>query len=1154
MPKSIASRALVLALALGFAPLAASAQPAFQVKDLGTTIDTQAAFGGLAQLGGIAFFSVNDQVHGYELWRSDGTPGGTFLLADLCPGLCSSFANGTAFGGLFYFSASNGEDGLLYRTDGTTAGTLPVFPLFSPLGQKHLRPFSTLGSRLLLLSDNPVLGTVELWTSDGTAGGTSLVKSLGPIPAFDGPLPMAHVGAGLLFSFDDGIHGREPWRTDGTPAGTGLVADLNPGSEGSISAPLGGAAAELPVVAGAMLFNACDLLHGCEPWKSDGTAAGTALVKELSPSVSSSGPRSFALWNGVAVFFATDNSSNPSQPGLFKSDGTDAGTVRIAPPQGSSFLEVGELAVAGPTIFFTACSTPSGCQLWKSDGTPAGTSAVKTLGPHVNSSGLGNGAGLTAVGNRVVFYDDDGTHGFEPWGSDGTPAGTALLADANPGAGSAFPYPYQVPVTFAGPGFWLIPAYAPAGWEVLGSDGTPAGTASLAQVQTQTPSLPEFFSYRDGFFDVFGKALFFAGDGSAFVGSLFASDGTDAGTTALAGNQTLGHQVARLGGNAYYDGPSNQVWRSDGTAAGTAVFWNGGGSRWISGFAVAGTELYFTSTVFNDIQLWKSDGTPGGTSQVRDIPSPGPISAPPRVYAAGNLVFLPTGSPAGDLWVSDGTDAGTGPVTLPGQTASFFSPTLFTPAGNRLFFAGHGTELWVSDGTGAGTALLHTFSSLAGAAVAAGSRLFFLADDGVHGSELWTSDGTAAGTHLVADIFPGAIGAFPRSIGVLPYPMAVLFGRVYFAADDGVHGQELWASDGTAAGTQLVADLLPGAGSSLPSHLVAIGHLLFFAATDGDHSVEPWRSDGTAAGTKMIQDVAPGALPSSPDGFAAAGPYLYFAANDGTHGYEPWALPRASLGGFLTATLTVAGQTQEGGTVTYTLTVTNIGAGPVLDNLGDEVADVLPASFTLLSATAGSGAVTLDLPGNRVAWNGALDPGASVTITIQARVGAGTFGTPLANQATLAFDADGNGSNESSGVSDDPGRPGAADATTFSPATAALGFYILPPCRAVDTRGGTPLAGGAARTVALAGTCGIPAGARAIAGNFTVVNPTAPGFLTVFPTGTPAPLASTLNFSRGQTRTNNAVFALSGGKLDAKAGLLGGGQADLVLDVVGYFQ
>jgi hypothetical protein len=106
----------------------------------------------------------------------------------------------------------------------------------------------------------------------------------------------------------------------------------------------------------------------------------------------------------------------------------------------------------------------------------------------------------------------------------------------------------------------------------------------------------------------------------------------------------------------------------------------------------------------------------------------------------------------------------------------------------------------------------------------------------------------------------------------------------------------------------------------------------------------------------------------------------------------------------------------------------------------------------------------------------------------------------------------------------------------------------------LDTRGGTPLAAGAARTIALAGTCGVPAGARAIAGNFTVVNPTAPGFLTVFPTGIPTPPASTLNFSRGQTRTNNAVFALSGGKLDAKAGLLGGGQLDLVLDVVGYFQ
>jgi uncharacterized repeat protein (TIGR01451 family) len=240
--------------------------------------------------------------------------------------------------------------------------------------------------------------------------------------------------------------------------------------------------------------------------------------------------------------------------------------------------------------------------------------------------------------------------------------------------------------------------------------------------------------------------------------------------------------------------------------------------------------------------------------------------------------------------------------------------------------------------------------------------------------------------------------------------------------------------------------------------------------------------------------------------------------------------------------------------MTYTLVVTNVGAGPQNDNPGPEVTDTLPIGVSVLSVTADSGTAVVDGGQNRINWNGSLAPGASVTILIQARVDA-LLGSVESNQATLAFDADGDGTNESSGVSDDPTRPGTADPTTISVASGPLGFYRIPLCRAVDTRGINPLVSGTPQTFTIGGTCNVPQTARAIAVNLAVAVPTTAGFLTVYPSNTPAPTASTLNFSRAQTRSSNTILPLASfGRFDAKAGLPGGGQLDLIVDVVGYFQ
>jgi ELWxxDGT repeat protein len=354
MSRSTPPGALVLALLLAAVPRAAQAQPAFQVADIGTTVTDwlpQSSRVSSALLAGVTYIGLDDEIHGDELWRSDGTAAGTTLVKDLCPGSCwGVHSRLVVVGSLLYFLGSDGERTTLFRTDGTAAGTVPVFLSSSALGQKLFYPFAELGGKLLLALPNTALGQTELWSTDGTGAGTAMVKSLGPLPGpsyFPGPVRIGRLGATLFFSNDDGVHGREPWKTDGTSAGTALVKDVFPGGTGSITVTPFSGPQDLPVIGGSLLFPACDDTHGCALWKSDGTTAGTTLIRALSPV-------GLANWNGEAVFAGDDGSGS----GLFKSDGTAAGTVRVGPP-----LSIGEIAVAGLRIFFTACDLTATCRL-----------------------------------------------------------------------------------------------------------------------------------------------------------------------------------------------------------------------------------------------------------------------------------------------------------------------------------------------------------------------------------------------------------------------------------------------------------------------------------------------------------------------------------------------------------------------------------------------------------------------------------------------------------------------------------------------------------------------------------------------------------------------------------------------------------------------
>ncbi|HSG41402.1 MAG TPA: ELWxxDGT repeat protein, partial [Thermoanaerobaculia bacterium] len=412
----------------------AHAQPAFLVKDLNTSLTSSTAQYPLAaefvKLGDDILFTVSDGMHGTELWITDGTEAGTRLLKDLCPGVCSSQPQSlTVLGSRIYFGATDGVHGLeLWSTDGTAEGTQMVADLVPGLLGSSPASLVEHGGSILFLATDAAHGT-EIWKSDGSATGTQLLADLRPGPESSSAVFWQALGSAFYFLADDGTHGKELWKTDGTGAGTILVKDILPGSGSAFQHVLAPRRGDQPfAIAGSRLFFAAnDAVNNYELWATDGTEAGTAVVKNIAPG--SSLPRSFCAFDGKVFFSAAESQETGRE--LWRSDGTEAGTQLVIdlkhyiPPSFNSNSNPFDLTVMGDRLFFVARDDYS-ISLWKTDGTQAGTVSLK--------SGLSSSdATLAVVGDKLVFWARDSAHGSEPWITDGTEAGTFLLADLNPG-------------------------------------------------------------------------------------------------------------------------------------------------------------------------------------------------------------------------------------------------------------------------------------------------------------------------------------------------------------------------------------------------------------------------------------------------------------------------------------------------------------------------------------------------------------------------------------------------------------------------------------------------------------------------------------------------------------------------------------------------
>jgi ELWxxDGT repeat protein len=908
---------------------------------------------GLAALGDRVVFSVTGAT-GSEIWASDGTSGGTFRLAELLAAPVSTLFGPEleAWSGAVWFGAPDPLGGeCLWRTDGTLDGTGCAIPLGAVQRPSQLTPA---GASLYFVSGG-------LWVTDGTPAGT--------VPA---PNPLGATSPSQLVTDGDTVYYRATVAT-----GPELVAST--------------------------ASSQAQLTTGVAPW-----------------SLFASGGR---------VYFTSSGGAPMAWSAAF-------GPVLLA----TAGVSYPTWAAAGSRVYFQVGSWPT--ELWCTEGSPETTRPVGTARTLPSYTLLGLGA--SPDGERLVFPGWDAADSTnDPWITDGTAAGTHRIARLLAASADASP---SWLVEHGGE-LWFGAFDEGAGMELRRSDGTDAGTV-LAEdvVPGAASSSPLQLS------SVAGKMLFSVlVDGRS---ELRAIDGAQ--PSAVLRRLTVRSPIAPVGGKGVFVASewtgtqdAYALWATDGTAAGTVLI---APLAAVSSPSLGsdGERAFFVLPRSAQTELWITDGSPGGTRRASAFRS---IAAAPALLAGSALFAADDGATGQELWRSDGTPAGTALVAdlRPGAEGSV--PHAIARVGDRAYFGandGVGWALWRTDGTAAGTAIVRRIgtapqgTSLVWIAEHAGA-LLLAAGDEAHGIELWRSDGTEAGTALVKDVWPGTKGGLAGG-SALAVPDA---GIVLFTASDPDGGMELWVTDGTEAGTRRARDVAPGAASSSPWSLTRAAGKVFFSADDGVHGRElwAWTPDRTAPTITCPADRS--AEATGPDGAdvdyppATASDDVSAAADVGVSYSAP---PGAAFP--LGSTEVVATATDEAGnaaTCTFRVTISDTTA-PELTCPGNVratatsdagVAVVLPAPSVSDAVTLAS-EVTLDPA------SGSVFPVGTTEVVATARDEAG-------NTASCAFE-----------IVVDPPAPGATGGCGCGTgAVADVPGFLVALALAAGRRGARRSAGGA---------------------------------------------------------------------------------------------
>jgi ELWxxDGT repeat protein len=831
------------------------------------------------QVVGLVFTLTDDPSLGTLISVSDGTVSGSKSLTRLPIATAGRNSSGIgAVGNRFLFSLFNTTTGNreLWASDGTDAGTARV-PAATGAAYSVAATLLTNGKLyfLSLLPDQ----SIEPWVSDGTSVGTfrlSTIPNIAPEPL--GVSSLGQAGGYVVFAANTSDTGRELWRIDPSNGSVARVSDIAPGTNSGLppNASFGSVGSTAVFAASATGDSTMSL------WRTDGTAAGTYAIASLTPFQALTTLFFGSGTNGSILFFAGSPATD-----LWATDGSTTGTVKLATGVSSDALR----EFTGHYYFSTVAG--SSAQVWTSDGTAATTRLLAQVPGSVSgiSSGIAGDASqvfvrsvtssltgsvyridrassqlttllnysfsaiaaygrgvFTFVRGKLYFDNEDPQNGREIWTSDGTSAGTTLLKDiaAETQTQSSNPGDF---VSFNSQ-LYFTADDGVSGREVWHSDGTSLGTALLVDANPGAAgSSPSDLSVANG-------ALYFFATDSSGTAHLWHSDGTTSGTKALAAvsprpdlTRTPGcdSRAVALSGNVYFAGYD----------------------------AAAG------------VQLWKSDGTAAGTQQVTNTvtPSFGAFGICYLTVSAGQLYFQANdGITGSELWVSDGTAAGTHEVAdiLPGILGS--TPTQLTAFMSSLYFLAsdgtHGGQLWSTNGTATGTVSSPVFGTGTPIGIASIASSLLILVQSASMQAVWSSVGNGASPTLLGGVYGGTTG--------MANPLFANKGFGYFAggvSTSGVVDVEPWVTDATSAGTHVLATINPGVGS-FPYDFADFDGITVFEATLPDSTTRLWRTNGRKTSVLAAIDIGPTHL--------AAGQNLFYTSFDTTSGTELWALNNAA--------------------------------------------------------------------------------------------------------------------------------------------------------------------------------------------------------------------------------------------------------------------
>jgi len=892
----------------------------YMVKDL-VTKGQSSSISDQIIVGGRLFFTVTTNDHGRELWITDGTAEGTAMVKDIRPGPESSEISRLCdVDGILYFSADDGEHGKeLWKSDGTLEGTVMVrdFSL-GPLSSEIRAIVSFKGMAFFQRgreTPSGYLAQLELYRSDGTAEGTTIVKDINPNYdyRFNPPLPLGSEpgaflvgGDYLYFRADDGVHGRALWRTDGTEEGTILIEEpwISP---------------ELGVVAqnsnwgiyknGYFFFGANDTEHGFGLWKTSGTPDNTFFVRTISED-----PADY--FDRVTFHPLADGFLFIKDRELWSSDGTANGTVLIR--QGAFFSRSATLL--NDQLIFSARDLVANQKwgIWTSDGTEAGTYIVKEFDSYNHAPGY-----YAVMEDVAIFRSPEGTI----WISDGTQQGTVMLFD--PPFSSPIP-PQDGFRVLGGKAFFMMDDGI-HGKELWTTSKTTNSHSMVSDISTGTEgaNIGDMYSI--------GDVLYFTADTIVDTNGnrpqLWKSDGTATGTSLIWPGEV--RQFKGIDDQLYfivYANNKSQLYRSLGTPDSTSLIWEDSGIR-LSSLKRAKEMIFFTASdenaydpesgLYGRMSIHVTDAEHDNTRLLHEVYGTSLIGDSFTEFD-GKVFFAGKDREHGmELWITDGTANGTKLFLDLDPSYSFDYPSSSNPRGftvyrDLLFFGatvkGYGDELWISDGTIEGTSLvvdlwpglcehwsgvLKDCSSGPTNFHVVNKKLFFTAQNELYdvfwNPLLWTSDGTPQGTvavdssevdTLLVRPFNDTIVSFNDELffSGLDFSITPLGLIIYRANQCNYYGVELWRTDGTDAGTRLVEDIVPctvGWGSAEPHRLFVADDLLFFKALDGEDN-GLWMTDGKGAEAIKL------GVDRTARGYANG--RVFFENSDGIHGNELWAL------------------------------------------------------------------------------------------------------------------------------------------------------------------------------------------------------------------------------------------------------------------------